>query len=388
MTQKNNNLYIPRFFNPPTQSYFLFGPRGTGKTTWLFKNYPDAMRLDLLDPVQLREYSAHPEILIELIRGNPDKKLFIIDEVQKVPELLNVVHKLMEERKDLYFVLTGSSARKLKRKGVDLLSGRAVLRTLHPFMASEVGDAFDFNFSLLFGMIPLILGSKEPDETLRTYSALYVREEVQAEGLIRNVGGFSRFLEAVSFSHGSIINISNIARECDVERKVVSTYLDILEDLLLSFRIPVFTKRAKRKTSIHPKFYLIDPGLYRSLRPSGPLDKTEEMEGAALEGLVAQHLRAWIAYSGSHDQMFFWRTTSGVEVDFVLYGETGFWALEVYSSDLRSLRTFCEDYPQATPLLLYRGEERREVNGILALPVVDFLRNLRPGEPFPLQPYI
>jgi predicted AAA+ superfamily ATPase len=340
MTQKIKNQYIPRFFNPPAQSYFLFGPRGTGKTTWLFKNYPDAIRLDFLDPVKLREYSAHPELLIELIRGNPDKKLIIIDEVQKVPELLDVVHKLMEEKKDLQFVLTGSSARKLKRKGVDLLSGRAVLRTLHPFMSSELGDKFDLNYSLLYGMIPLIISANEPEEALRTYTALYVREEVQAEGLIRNIGGFSRFLEAVSFSHASVINVSNIARECDVERKVVSTYLDILDDLLLSFRVPVFTKRAKRKISIHPKFYLIDPGLYRSLRPSGPLDKTEEMEGVALEGLVAQHLRAWIAYTGSRDQLFFWRTVSGVEVDFVIYGDTGFLAFEVknsrkvYSTDL------------------------------------------------------
>jgi predicted AAA+ superfamily ATPase len=145
-------------------------------------------------------------------------------------------------------------------------------------MSSELGDKFDLNYSLLYGMIPLIISANEPEEALSTYTALYVREEVQAAGLIRNIGSFSRFLEAVSFSHASVINVSNIARECDVERKVVSTYLDILDDLLLSFRVPVFTKRAKRKISIHPKFYLIDPGLHISLRPSGLLDKIEEME--------------------------------------------------------------------------------------------------------------
>ena len=390
MVQNYRISYIPRFFEPPEQSYFLFGPRGTGKTTWLNANYPDSLRFDLLDPVQFRELSAHPELLIEVIRGNPEKNLVIIDEIQKLPEILDVVHKLIEDQKGIQFVLTGSSARKLKRKGVDLLAGRAVLKTFHPFMVSELGDYFDFDFCIKYGMIPLIVNAKDPEETLKSYVGLYIKEEVQNEGILRNIGGFSRFLEAVSFSHGSVINVANIARECSVERKVVSSYVDILEDLLLAFRLPVFTKKAKRKTSVHPKFYLIDPGIYRSLRSSGPLDKGEEIEGSVLEGLVAQHLRAWIAYTGKNDGLFFWRTRSGVEVDFVLYGESGFWALEiknsrnVHSTDLRGLKTFREDYPQAKPVLLYRGNQSRVVDGILCMPVIEFLKDLKPRVPFPV----
>jgi len=278
----------------------------------------------------------------------------------------------------------------LKRKGIDLLAGRAVLKTIHPFMASELRDYFDFDYCMKFGMIPLILNAKNPGETLRSYVALYVREEVQAEGLVRNVGGFSRFLEAVSFSHSSIINVSNIARECKVERKVVSKYIDILEDLLLAFRVPVFTKKAKRKTSTHSKFYFIDPGLYRSLRFSGPLDKFEEIEGSALEGVVAQHLRAWIEYTGYNNTLYFWRTSSGVEVDLVVYGRSGFWALEiknshnVHPSDLRGLKTFRDDYPQAKPVFLFKGEQSRVIDGILCMSVVEFLRNLKPEAPFPV----
>jgi len=219
---------------------------------------------------------------------------------------------------------------------------------------------------------------------------LYIKEEVQNEGILRNIGGFSRFLEAVSFSYGSVINVANIARECRVERKVVSSYIDILEDLLLAFRLPVFTKRAKRKTSVHPKFYLIDPGIYRSLPFSGPLNRVEEIEGSVLEGLVAQHLRAWIAYTGKNDGLFFWRTSSGVEVDFVLYGESGCWALEVknnwnvHSTNLRGLKTFREDYPQAKPVLLYKGDQSRVVDGILCMSVIKFLKDLKPRVPFPV----
>jgi predicted AAA+ superfamily ATPase len=320
---------VVRFFRAPQHNFFLFGPRGTGKSTWLKQHYPDALLIDLLAPEVFRSYSARPERLQEAV-GGFQGKMVIIDEVQKIPELLDVVHGLIEGKSGLQFVLTGSSSRKLKRTGVDLLAGRAIIKTMHPFMAAELGETFTLNKGLKTGLVPLIINSPHPQETLASYVALYVKEEVQMEGAVRNIGAFNRFLEAVSFSHGSPLNVSEVARECMVERKTVDNYLVILEDLLLSFRVPIFSRRAKRHLAAHPKFYYFDSGVFRSLRPAGPLDSPHEIDGAGLEGLVAQHLRAWIAYGGEKAcSLYYWRTKSGNEVDFILYGQDTFWAIEV-----------------------------------------------------------
>src|SRR3989338_2253113 len=246
---------VARFFDCIGQSFFLLGPRGTGKSTMIKELFPDAFYLDLLLPDVFRTYLAHPERFREVVHGNKDKKVFVLDEIQKVPELLEVVHSLLEEKKERQFVMTGSSARKLRRTGTDLLAGRAVIKHMHPFIAAELGDRFSLDLSLKYGMLPVILDSADPMASLHAYIDLYVREEVQAEGLTRNIGNFTRFIEAASFSHGSILNVSNIARECGVERKIVEGYIHILEDILLAYRIPVFSKRAKRATIQHPKFY-------------------------------------------------------------------------------------------------------------------------------------
>lgn len=375
---------VPRFFKLPKESFFLFGPRGTGKSTWLRTITQNTLWIDLLEPDIFREYSARPERLRELVLGNRQKKVIIVDEIQKVPDLLSVVHALLERKQGWQFVLTGSSSRKLKRTGVDLLAGRVLKLSLHPFMASELAKQFSFEKALRFGLLPLVVTSSDPEKVLKTYAALYVREEVQMEGLVRNIGGFSRFLEAISFSHGAVLNISNVARECEVERKVVENYVNILEDLLLSFRLPVFTKRAKRATAAHPKFYYFDTGVFRSLRPTGPLDRPEEIEGAALEGLVAQHLFAWNAYRGEKNRIYYWRTRTGVEVDFIVYGEEVFWAIEVKNTsrirkgDLNSLNAFKGEYPQCSAFLLYRGKERLLREGVLCIPCNEFLEKLDP----------
>lgn len=375
---------IKRFFVPAKKSYFIFGPRGTGKSTWLKQHYPDALIIDLLNPGILRQYHAYPERLIETTQAS-NSKIIIIDEIQKAPELLSVVHSLIEDKKDLQFILTGSSSRKLKRAGVDLLAGRAVVRHMHPFMASELGSHFSLDKALLHGLVPLVIESEDVLDTLKSYIGIYLNEEVKAEGLVRNIGDFARFLEVASFSHGSIINISNIARECSVSRKLIEGYLSVLEDLLLSIHLPVFSTRAKRQLVSHEKFYFFDAGVYRSLRMTGFLDKTTEINGPGLEGLVLQNLSAWNDYQGSSNKLFYWRTKHGIEVDFVIYGETSFYAIEVKNStlihdqDLKGLKAFLEDYPEAKAIMLYRGNERLKKGNILCLPVEEFLKTLKPG---------
>lgn len=380
---------ISRFLRKPRESFFLFGPRGTGKSTWVEAACRNALAVNLLEPDVFRRFAARPEILRDLVRARKGPVEVVIDEVQKVPGILDAVHQLMEEDRGRRFILTGSSARKLKRGGVDLLAGRAALKTMHPFMAAELGAAFDLDEALRTGLLPVVRGAGDPEEALNGYAALYLREEVQMEGLVRNIGAFARFLEAASFSHAAVINVSNIARDCEIERKTVEGYMSILEDLLLAFQLPVFSRKAKRQLSGHPKLYLFDAGVFQSLRPRGPLDRPQEIAGAALEGLVAQHLRAWAAYSPGKNDLCFWRTRSGVEVDFVVYGDAGFWALEVKNSarisdgDLRPLRFFREDFPECRSIFLYRGRERLLRHGVRCLPCREFLLQLRPGKPLP-----
>jgi uncharacterized protein len=363
----------------PKGSFFLFGPRGTGKTTWLRQQFGHALWLDLLDPENQRLYLARPERLREWIDAHPDAHDVVIDEIQKVPALLDVVHQLVEGDRSIRFILTGSSARKLRRHAVNLLAGRLLRVEMHPFTANELGKAFDLTRALSTGMIPLIWNADDPKQTLRAYAALYLREEVQAEAMVRDIGAFSRFLESISFSHGSQINLSAIARECQVGRKAVEGYLDILEDLMLSFRVPVFTRRAKRHLVAQEKFYFFDTGVYRSLRPAGPLDRPEEIGGVAFEGLIAQHLRANIANNQTDEQLYYWRTKSGSEVDFVVYGSSTFAAYEVkhhtkvHTTDLRSLKAFRDDYPEATVSLIYLGSDRLQIDGISIVPAVEML---------------
>lgn len=382
---------IKRYFKGPKSSYFLFGPRGTGKTTWLKLNCKNELIIDLLEPYVYRRYKARPERLREIIEGNPDKRIIIIDEIQKVPELLDPVHALMEEKPELQFILTGSSARKIKQRGVDLLGGRALVRSLHPFIASELKDKFELKKALRAGLVPLVVSAKNPEDTLNAYITLYMKEEIQMEGLVRNIGNFARFLEAISFSHGAILNISNVARECEVERKTVQGFIEVLYDLLMAYSLPIFAKRAKRAVVQHPKFYFFDTGVFRTLRPTGPLDRPAEIDGPALEGLVAQHIRAWIDYSHSSCKLYYWRTKAGTEVDFVIYGKEGFWAIEVKNTqnirrnDLRPLKTFHQDYPECNPLFVYRGDEKLLIDNILCVPCETFLKSIKPSQPLTTQ---
>lgn len=381
------SMFVKRNLRVPKQSFFLFGPRGSGKTTWLKAKFPDALFINLLEPEEFRLYQSKPERLRGVIEAHKQNKVIVIDEIQHIPELLPLIHSIIEERQDLQFVLTGSSARKLRRVGTDLLAGRAIREEMHPYIASELEKRFSLSIALEWGMLPLIWEAKEPLATLRTYITTYLKEEVQAEGLVRNLGNFARFLEVMSFSHGMQLNTANVARECQVSRSTADDYIQVLKDLLLGCTLDIFTRRATRALSAHSKFYYFDSGVYKALRPQGPLDRKEEIEGPALEGLVLQHIRAWIAGQAETHSLYFWRTRAGVEVDFIVYGPKGLWAIEVKNSslvspkDVRSLKIFCEEYPEATPLFLYRGKQRMEIGGILCMPCEEFLLTIKIDRP-------
>lgn len=371
---------ITRRFRAPDTSYFLFGPRGTGKSTWLKATYPTGLYIDLLDKAFFRKLSARPEFLEEYISGK-SSRIIIIDEIQKIPDLLDVIHRLIEQKK-YQFVLTGSNARKLKRTHANLLAGRAILKKFHPFTAAELGEQFSLQKALTNGLLPLVWDHENPHETLTSYIDLHLKEEVQQEGLTRNVGNFSRFLESISFSHGGSLNISNVARECEIKRVTATAYVEILEDLLLATLLPVFTKKAKRLLTTHPKFYYFDTGVFHYLRPKGPLDAQEEIHGQALEGLVFQHLQVYVDQLPDAHKVYFWRTKNGLEVDFIVYGPTCFLAIEVknarqiHPKDLHGLKEFQKDYPQAKLLFLYRGDSEIKKSGISCVPVEMFLETL------------
>lgn len=373
-------MYSRLLKTPDKKSFFLFGPRGTGKTTFVKARFPDAVYLDLLDAELFNDLLASPRRLGDFIPR--DRAGFVVvDEIQRIPELLNEVHRLIE-RERRRFVLTGSSARKLRRGGVNLLAGRALSLRLHPFAAVELGDDFDLARALSFGQLPSVPGEEDPKAYLESYVRTYLEEEIRSEGLTRNLGAFSRFLEAASFSQGAVLNVASVARECGVQRKVVEGYFDILDDLLIAHRLPVFTKRARRRLVAHPKFYFFDVGLYRTLRPKGPLDLPGEIDGAAFETLFLQELRAVNDSLGFGYDLSYWRTSNGAEVDFVLHGERGFFAIEVKrtgrarGADLAGLKAFRRDYPEARAMLVYGGERPMRDGEIEIRPIERTLREL------------
>lgn len=366
-----------------SDSLFIFGPRGTGKTSWLKQHLPHDkyIYIDLLESETFRALQGHPEKINELIPPHY-KNWVVIDEVQKVPEILNEVHRLIEKEK-YRFILTGSSARKLKRDGANLLAGRAIRYTMHPFVIQELGDQFQLSRALKFGLLPAIYSYDDPAGYLKTYIDVYLREEVMQEGLVRNISAFSRFLEIASFSQGQTINASAIAREAGVERQVIKNYFSILNDLLLSYTLPAFTKRAKRRLITTEKFYYFDAGVYQQLRPKGFLDLPSEINGAGLETLFYQSALALIAYKKLDFKLFYWKTVNGVEVDFVIYGENTLLAFEIkhsnsiHSTMLTGLKHFKEDYPMAKCIVLYLGTQTLYLNGgIVAMPFVDGLKKL------------
>jgi len=324
-------MILSRILTAPAQSFFLLGPRGSGKSTWLRVIFPDAYVVNLLAEETYQRLLASPGLFAAELRALNTDRWVVINEVQRLPNLLNEVHRFIEEKR-LRFVLCGSSARKLKRADVNLLAGRALLRAMHPFVPEELGTLFDLDAALRFGLLPIVWDSPAPDETLAAYAQLYLKEEIQAEALVRNLPGFARFLPLAALFHGQTVNVTNIAREAGVARTTVAGYLDILEETLLCFRLPAYEAKLRVRERKLPKWYWCDPGIVRAMkRTSGGV--TPEERGALFEGLVAQLLRAYKDYRGFCDEMYYWAPAgkSETEVDFLLVQGTAYVAVEVKS---------------------------------------------------------
>ncbi|MBI2193827.1 MAG: ATP-binding protein [Planctomycetes bacterium] len=333
-------MLVTRLLKTPQSTFFLLGPRGTGKSTWLRTIFPETCRTDLLSEETYQRLLANPGLFASELRAIPVGSRVIIDEVQRLPNLLNEVHRFIEERA-LQFVLCGSSARKLKAHGTNLLAGRALRRFMHPFVPGELGDSFVLDDALRFGLLPVVWNARDREETLRAYAQLYLKEEIQAEALVRNLAGFARFLPISALFHAQAINMSNIARDAGVSRTTVAGYLQILEDTLLCFRLPAFEAKLRVRERKLPKLYWIDPGIVRAMKQSWGSVQPEE-RGVLFEGLVAQLIRACQDYAGLADSFFYWSPaeTTETEVDFLLARGTEFAAIEV-KSGIRFAENWC-----------------------------------------------
>jgi predicted AAA+ superfamily ATPase len=364
-------------------NYLILGPRGTGKSTWIKEFLRPDVYIDLLKDDIFQRLQAHPEKLQEYVAvKNPN--FIVIDEIQKIPALTDEVHRLIELKK-WKFILTGSSARKLKKANANLLGGRALGKKFYPLTAHELGSDFNLIHSLEFGHLPAVYtqGDFNKEEYLKSYISIYLREELIHEGIIRNVQAFAKFLEAASFSQASILNISNIARDVDKDPKVISDYFEILEDLLIAQRLPIFSRKGKRKTIAKSKFYFFDVGVYRALRPSGPLDDASGLNGHAFETLIFQEITAMNDYLNLGYDISFWHTVSNQEVDFILYGKKGLHAIEckcskiITSSDLKSLHLFKNDFKPAQLSLIYGGDEEFVIDDVRIIPAQKFLVDMQ-----------
>lgn len=366
------------------ETFFLWGPRQTGKTTLLRQAYPDAYWIDLLKADEFRRYVERPELLRQELEARPAPAQVVIDEVQKVPALLDEVHWLIERRR-IAFALCGSSARKVRRGGANLLGGRAVRYELFGLTAEEIGGSFDLDRILNHGYLPRIYAAGRPQRLLSAYVADYLKEEIAAEGLVRTLPAFSTFLDVAALSDGSLVNVSNIARDCGVSAPTVRGYFAILEDTLLGRWLPAYTKRAKRRLIAAPKFYFTDVGLVNQLAHRGALVRRGELYGKAFENWVHHELTAHIAYRELDVELAYWRVASGIEVDFVTADLA--LALEAKASEritadhLRGLQSIAEDHPRLRRRVVVCLEPKRRTtdDGIEILPVAPFLEELRDG---------
>ena len=363
------------------KSCFLFGPRQCGKSSLVRKTLPDAHILDLLSGDTYTRLSRNPGYIEEICR---DSRPIVIDEIQKLPILLDEVHRLIET-KGMKFLLTGSSARKLRKSGVNLLGGRARVRHLHPFSAAELGDKFNLDYVLNNGLIPGIWDSDDPEEDLAGYVSLYLEQEIMAEGATRNLPAFSRFLEVAALSNGEQINYQSISSDAQVARSTIQEYFKILKDTLIATEVPVWKKGRSRKTVETSKFYLFDTGVTRRLQGRKSIVRGTPEYGYAFESWIMHELSAYISACRRDSEISYWRTRTNLEVDFIVNGEI---AIEtkttrnVVRDDLKGLRAIAEEGNFRQRIVVSDEPLEREVEGVLILPWRVFIDRLWAGELF------
>ncbi len=357
---------------------FRLGARPTGKSTVLQQQFPNSIYIDLLDSTLRERFSRRPALLYEMLQDKEEGTLVIIDEIPEVPELLNEAHRLIVKQ-GLVFILCGSSARKLKRKGKNTLGGRAFPVYFYPFVSAEIPE-FDIDRAVNYGMIPPHYLAKNPSRLLAAYIEVYLKEEVKEEALVRNLKAFQRFLEVAALTDGEMVNNNNIATDCGVSATTVSAYFDILEDTLIGYRIPAFQKVMKRRLVQAPRFYYFDVGVANHLLHRKDLVRGTPEYGHAFEHLVIQELYAWLHYTHSEEELSYWRTYTGLEVDAVIGDARA--AIEIKSVEevmpkhLKGLKAFGEEHPQSRKIIVSLDPINRRIGDTECMYVLDFFKTL------------
>jgi predicted AAA+ superfamily ATPase len=367
------------------KTFFLFGPRGTGKSTWLEENYPEALYVDLLQNKTYLELLRNPEILSQMIEGiNPE--WVVIDEIQRLPILLNEVHALIFKYKNkIKFALTGSSARKLKKHEANMLAGRAVTRHFYNLTSYELGKDFNIDQVLKYGTLPISVNNESIEDKidfLESYIETYLREEIQQEALVRNLLSFNRFLSVSAIMNAQQLNLSNLARETGISRSTVQGYFSILEDTLIGDLLPAFQLRAKVKEVAASKFYFFDPGVVRALSGQLRTPVGREEKGFLFETFIYGELKAANHYLSLGREFYYWRTPSGNEVDFICKKGNDIIGIEVKSTTFwkdsynQGLSTLLEEKKISNGIGVYLGDKKLKMNNITIYPLADFLDDL------------
>jgi predicted AAA+ superfamily ATPase len=377
-----------RTLDPPRKSFFLFGPRGAGKSTWIRARFHDALVFNLLAPEYVVRYERDPTQFRLEVLARSARDWIVLDEVQRVPKLLDEVHYLMEEEGYKRFVLSGSSARKLKRGGVNLLAGRAILRRLFPLTSAEMDFSVPAERLLRYGSMPLSVTAENDDareEYLRAFVTTYLAEEIRAEGLVRDLGGFSRFLQVASIAAGQRTNVSAIARDSAVSRETARGYFEVLVDTLIADWLPAYRPRAKVKEVALPKLYWFDGGVLHAAAGGFDQPLSADWDGLLLEHLVLHEMRSYVHYLGVKGSLGYWATPSGSEVDFVWWRGTEMVAIEVksarrYRREFRAGLRSLLGGTKARTYIVYRGDAELDDEGTRVLPLEVFLRRLHRGD--------
>lgn len=375
-----------RSLQASNQSFFLFGPRGTGKTTWIRNRFPNALTFDLLDSATLSRLLREPEKLYQEVSA-ANVEWVVIDEVQQIPQLLNEVHRAIENLGQK-FVLSGSSARKLRGANVNLLAGRALTKNMFSLTSSELGSDFTSERALQFGTLPQAMNSDAPTDYLRSYALNYLVQEIQVEARVRNLGGFARFLEVAARQNAQLTNVSSIARDVGVARTTVQSYFDVLGDTLISFWLPAWRRKRSNKQVASNKFFMFDCGVVRALSERLIYPITNEERGPLFETLIVNEIRAYLAYSNLHFPLYYFRTYNGVEVDILFESLNGYVAIEIKSSTRwernfnRGLHTVARDLAghSVRKFGVFNGPNEQLIEDVRVVPIAKFLQKLWAGE--------